>query len=123
MSNSSQSRARSRTYARMPACPWHGARSAISVETGSKTTSSVVSAATASASRSLRAFRSAATICSGAVEIALAAGLLQEGDPGDLHALLQPLDHVVDGQRGHRGGGQGLHLDAGARGGPRLGGE
>ena len=43
--------------------------------------------------------------------------------PRDLGAPLDPLDHVVDGQRGHRGGGQRLHLDAGRPGRARLGGE
>src|SRR3712207_8952787 len=34
---------------------------------------------------------------------ALAAGLLEQDDLGDLDALLEPLDHVVDGQRGQIG--------------------
>ena len=44
--------------------------------------------------------------------IGFAAGLFDEVDVGDRHALLDGLDHVVDGQRGDADRGQRLHLDA-----------
>src|SRR4051794_27973890 len=54
---------------------------------------------------------------------AAAARLFQEHDLGDLDAALEPLDHVVDGQRGDGDGGHRLHLDARASGDARLRGE
>ena len=47
-----------------------------------------------------------------------AAGLLEQHDLADLGAALDRLDHVVDGQRRHRDGGERLHLDAGRPGVP-----
>src|SRR5262245_6495389 len=52
---------------------------------------------------------------------ALAARLGDQADALDLDAALDPLDHVVDGQRRDRGGGHRLHLDAGLGRGGRLG--
>lgn len=46
--------------------------------------------------------------------IALAALLLQQPDARDHHALVDGLEHVVDGERGHTGTVHGLHLHAGA---------
>src|SRR3954451_17130277 len=53
----------------------------------------------------------------------LPARLVQQRDALDHDALLDALDHVVDGERADRGGGERLHLDAGAVHGPGLGGE
>src|SRR3954454_2969282 len=51
----------------------------------------------------------------------LASRLVQQRDALDRHALLDALDHVVDGERGDARGGQRLHLDAGAVHRARLG--
>ncbi len=57
-----------------------------------------------------------------AMPIARAAtGLRQESDGADLDPALDPLDHVVDRQRGHGSGRQRLHLHAGRSGRGRLG--
>src|SRR4051812_29584950 len=94
---------------------------ATSVEAGSKTTSGDISSTSASASRAAKARKSSPTISLGAAIGSLATGLLHEDDVGDLDVLLESLDHVVDGQCRDARGGEGLHLHAGARGGPRLG--
>ena len=44
----------------------------------------------------------------------LAARFAQQAQIGDDHSAVDGLAHVVDGQRGDAGGGQRLHLDAGA---------
>src|SRR5207249_13699 len=49
----------------------------------------------------------------GAAPVLLTAGLLEQRQLDHLHAPLQPLDHVVDRQRGHAGRRHRLHLDAG----------
>jgi len=50
-------------------------------------------------------------------------GFLEQDDLGDLGPALDPLDHVVDGQRRHRGGRHRLHLDPGLACGARFGGQ
>src|SRR4051794_8938497 len=50
----------------------------------------------------------------------LAAGLVEQRDLLDDDALLDALDHVVDGERADRRGRQGLHLDARPGHGARL---
>lgn len=47
------------------------------------------------------------------VEARAAAGLLQQADPVDLHAPVESLAHVVEGQGGNAGGGEGFHFDPG----------
>src|SRR5919108_1439923 len=54
---------------------------------------------------------------------AASAGLSQQLHGLDGHPALEALDHVVDGQGGDRGGGHRLHLDAGAGGDARGGGQ
>jgi len=44
---------------------------------------------------------------------ALSPRLLDQPEIGDGHAAVHRLDHVVDGEAGHRASGEGLHLDAG----------
>ena len=54
---------------------------------------------------------------------ALPAGLLDEPDVLDRGVRVEPLRHVVDGERGRRDRGQRLHLDAGLRRGLGRGGD
>src|SRR4051794_8182324 len=121
MSNCSQSRSTSAKYSRIPECPRKGARIATSVEAGSKTTSSAIRATSLSASRAANARNNGSTISLGAAIRGLATGLLHEHDLGDLEVGLESLDHVIDGQCGHAGRGERLHLDARPSGRPGLG--
>ena len=53
-----------------------------------------------------------AFLCTAEVS-ALAAGLFEQVEILDLDGFVERLGHVVNGQRGHGGGGERLHLDAG----------
>src|SRR4051794_7928191 len=89
----------------------------------SPTSASPDSSAPPSATREVLTVRIATRIGSLPVgaPVILAAALLQQAQAVDNDAALDSLDHVVEGKRRHRAGGERLHLDAGARGRRRLG--
>src|SRR4051794_8673432 len=63
------------------------------------------------------------TSCSRSMEITLPARLVQQLDPLDDHAGLDPLDHVVDRERANTARDHRLHLDPGPRARARFGDE